>query len=345
MARYRYGVVARFAEGRNAFGGQTIKTRNFTEELEAVVGSDAVYRGDMSGWQKKPLKLVKQMLYALANCDEVVILPAFNGVRVIPRLLLLLRAWRKTKLQYVVVGGWLPEFLKGRKGLTQCLKKFDGIYVETQSMKAELEGQGFANVTVLPNFKRLQLLKEEELVYATGEPYKLCTFSRVLKEKGIEDAVNAVKKANETLGRTAYCLDIYGKVDARYEEAFAEFSKAFPDCIRYLGPADGSKSTQILKDYFSLLFPTYYHGEGFPGTLLDAFSAGVPAIASDWHYNAEIVGEDKGFLYETKNVEALTKILLTLSESPESMHGKKTNCLRYAYTMKPENIIKIFCNK
>ena len=121
MARYRYGVVARFAEGKNAFGGQTIKTRNFTEELEAVVGSDAVYRGDMSGWQKKPLKLVKQMLYALSNCDEVVILPAFNGVRVIPRLLLLLRAWRKTparlclRTDYTVCSGITCLRSKGSK--------------------------------------------------------------------------------------------------------------------------------------------------------------------------------------------------------------------------------------
>ena len=212
-------------------------------------------------------------------------------------------------------------------------------------MKAELEEQGFANVSVLPNFKKLQLIKEEELVFATGEPYKLCTFSRVLKEKGIEDAVNAVKMVNEALGRTAYCLDIYGKVDARYEEEFAAFSKTFPDYIRYMGAADGSKSTAIIKDYFALLFPTYYHGEGYPGTLLDAFSAGVPAIASDWHYNPEIVDEDKGFIYETKNVEALAQILRSLHKNPDGIFARKKPCLEYAQTMKPENIIKIFCNK
>ena len=168
-------------------------------------------------------------------------------------------------------------------------------------------------------------------------------FFSCVKRKGIEDAANAVRTINEKLGRTAYTLDIYGRVDANYEEAFAAFSKDFPEYIRYVGAVDGSKSTEIIKDYFALLFPTYYHGEGYPGTLLDAFSAGVPAIASDWHYNREIIGEDKGFLYETKNVEALTKLLIKLQENPDELNAQKRACLNYAVSMKSEKLIKIFC--
>jgi glycosyltransferase involved in cell wall biosynthesis len=147
---------------------------------------------------------------------------------------MLFRGRRKTKLQYVVVGGWLPSFLEKKKSLARCLKKFDGIFVETQAMKAAMEKLGFTNVSVLPNFKRIRVLTEEELVYAEGEPYKLCTFSRVLKEKGIEDAIEAVKGANEKMGRTAYALDIYGRVDPGYEEAFAEICKTIPENIRYM---------------------------------------------------------------------------------------------------------------
>lgn len=343
MKQYQYGVVARFAEGKNVYGGQTIKTRNFTEALQAHVGEKAVYRSDTSGWQKRPFRLVRQICRALARCEEVVILPAHQGVLVIPRLLRLLRGFRKTKLHYVVVGGWLPEFLQKRKGLTRCLKRFDGIYVETESMKAALEKQGFSNVVVLPNFKSIQVLAEDELVYAEGEPYRLCTFSRVLKEKGIEDAVHAVCAVNAALGRVAYTLDIYGRIDPHYEEDFAAFSKDFPAYIRYMGAADGARSTEIIKDYFALLFPTYYHGEGFPGTLLDAFSAGTPAIASDWRYNGEIIGDDKGLLHEAKNVKQLTELLTHINENPDEINSKKQGCLAYAASMKPEKLIHIFC--
>jgi glycosyltransferase involved in cell wall biosynthesis len=49
--------------------------------------------------------------------------------------------------------------------------------------------------------------------------------------------------------------------------------------------------TKVLRDYFALLFPIYYIGEGFAGTAIDAFSAGVPVIASDWKYNSEVIKE------------------------------------------------------
>ena len=73
-------------------------------------------------------------------------------------------------------------------------------------MKSALEANGFRNIFLMPNCKPLAVLSEDELVYPTGTPYRLCTFSRVCKEKGIEDAVHAVASVNETLGYTAYTL-------------------------------------------------------------------------------------------------------------------------------------------
>lgn len=346
MARYQYGVVARFAEGKDVYGGQTIKTRNFTEELETFLGKEAVYRGDTSGWQKKPFKLVKQLLFALSHCDNVVILPAHHGLVVIPRMLMFLRGLRKTKLQYVVVGGWLPGFVKKRKGLARCLKKFDGIFVETQTMKTAMEQQGFANISVLPNFKRIEVLKEAELVFAESEPYKLCTFSRVLKEKGIEDAIEAVNSANEKLGRCAYALDIYGRVDAGYEEAFAEICKTLPENIRYMGAADGSKSSQIIKDYFALLFPTQFYTEGIPGTIIDAYAAGVPVLASRWESFADIVDDhETGIGYAFGQENALEELLMQTAQSPQMIHNMKRNCLKRAASFLPGEAIREFCGK
>ena len=48
-----------------------------------------------------------------------------------------------------------------------------------------------------------------------------------------------------------------------------------------------------------MIFPTYYVGEGFPGTIIDAFSSGIPDIATDWRYNSEIVQNGKtGYIYK-----------------------------------------------
>lgn len=120
-----------------------------------------------------------------------------------------------------------------------------------------------------------------------------------MKEKGIEDVVNAVKTVNEHFGRTVYTLDIYGQVDSAQTKWFNELQSIFPSYIKYgeLVPVD--KSVEVLKNYFALLFPTYYEGEGFAGTLLDAMAAGVPVIASDWRYNPEIMNEKTGYVYSS----------------------------------------------
>ena len=52
-------------------------------------------------------------------------------------------------------------------------------------MKEQLESQGYDNVEVIPNCKELDILDAKTIKYTEGIPYRLCTFSRVIKEKGI----------------------------------------------------------------------------------------------------------------------------------------------------------------
>ena len=125
------------------------------------------------------------------------ILPAQRGLRIIAPLLVFFNKFFHRRLFYCVIGGWLPIVLKNQKGLTNSLHKFDGIFVETQSMKKKLSEYGFTNIDIMPNCKKLPILNKNQLIYPKGVPYKLCTFSRVMKEKGVEDAVNAVILANK----------------------------------------------------------------------------------------------------------------------------------------------------
>ena len=166
-----------------------------------------------------------------------------------------------------------------------------------------------------------------------------------MKEKGIDDAVEAVKYINDKYGRTCYALDIYGQVDSNQTEWFNEIKKSFPDYIKYCGTVEFDKSTEVLKNYYALLFPTYYAGEGFAGTLIDAFSAGVPVIASDWKYNAEIVNKDVGFVYHSRDKQSLIDILLTLLKNSSQINERKKNCLKEAKKYEIKNSIKILIEK
>lgn len=340
--RVQVSVLGHFGKGENLLNGQTVKTKIITEELTNQFGSDQILTIDTHGGWKTLLKAPVQVFIALKNSTNVLLFPAHNGLRVYaPIISVLKRFFKKRKVHYVVIGGWLPEFLKKRSTLSTILKKFDGLYVETRTMKNALEVQGFDNVYVMPNCKKLAVLSENELVYSLKMPYKLCTFSRVMKEKGIEDAVNAVISVNTALGMQAFSLDIYGQIDGEQTEWFDKLQKKFPTYIQYNGLIPFDQSVHIIKEYFALLFPTYYKGEGFAGTVIDAYSAGVPVIATDWKYNSELVNENVGWIYPSGNQVALVDILKSVAMNPNMLLNKKCSCLKEAEKYKIDKVIRI----
>lgn len=338
----RVSIIGHFGFGEKHLCGQTIKTKIITEELLSCFGGEQVLQVDTRAGKKVLPKLILKTISALRQSESVIILPAHNGLRVFVPILNFFNKIYKRKLFYVVIGGWLPTYLKDKKSLAKKLKKFDGIFVETNSMKNALEDMGFANVKVMPNCKKLQILKEEELVYPQGEPYKLCTFSRVMKEKGIEDAVNAVKAVNEELGRTVYTLDIYGQVDDKQIEWFEDLQKEFPEYIKYAGSVPFDKSVEVLKNYYMLLFPTRFYTEGIPGTIIDAYAAGVPVIAAKWANYEDVCVEGKTALgYNFYDNDALFKMLKNLLTEKERILEIKKECLREAQNYLGESVIRI----
>ena len=77
-------------------------------------------------------------------------------------------------------------------------------------------------------------------------------------------------------------LDIYGPVEDDYKEELFSLIESSQNNCKYCGIIDSSKSVEALKSYFALLFPTHWKHEGIPGTIIDAFSAGIPVIARKW---------------------------------------------------------------
>lgn len=331
-------VIGHFGFGKILLNGQTIKTKIITEELEKHIGSESISKIDTHGGAFTYLKLPIQLFCALRNHSNIIILPAHNGLRIIAPLLNILNHIFKRKLHYVVIGGWLPEFVRGRNWLRKNLQNFDSVLVEVEGIKRALSQQGFNNVDVMPNFKNIDPLEINELVYRNEIPIKVCTFSRVMKEKGIEEAIDAVMKCNEYKKSQIINLDIYGQVDPVYEDRFKEIISKVPDYIKYKGMVPSNNSVNVIKNYQALLFPTFYEGEGFAGTLIDALAAGVPVIASDWRYNAEIIKQNRtGMIYKTSLFEALCKIMSDI----DAWNTMKPTCVEEAKKYRPENAIQI----
>lgn len=342
----KIAVIGHFALGKNLLNGQTVKTKILTDELIRQLGEEEILRIDTHGGRLGSLvKAPFQALKALKRAEHVLILPAHNGLRVFaPLLSFLRRFFRGRKLHYLVIGGWLPEFVKGRKGLEKALKRFDSICVETSTMKKALEGRGFSNISILPNCKALTPLTPAELVYPEEEPYRLCTFSRVMEKKGIGDAVKAVREVNGTLGREVFTLDIYGAVDEAETGWFDSLRKDFPSSVKYAGAVAYDQSVALLKDYFALLFPTRFFTEGVPGTVIDAYAAGIPVVASRWESFADVIEEGKtGLGYDFADCEALKALLLSAAKDPKALLAMKRTCLERATLYSASHTVADLC--
>lgn len=337
-------VIGHFGFGKDLLNGQTIKTKTVTLELEKQLGESQVIKIDTHGSAKTFPTIICKMLKAFCFCENIIIFPAYNGVRVFVPLCVFFNTIFHRKLHYVVIGGWLDNFLEQRRLLAKMLKTFTGVYTETQSMKWALNQRNLSNIVVMPNFKDIHILKSSELVYSVLKPHRVCTFSRVMKEKGIEYAIDAVKMINEKFGEILFTLDIFGQIDTAQVQWFENLKAEFPEYITYRGVVPFNETVDILKNYYALLFPTYYNGEGFAGTLLDAMAAGIPSIVSDWKYNSEIITQNKtGILVKPMDTDALVCALE--STLTNSWNELKENCINESHKYAPSIAIQPLINR
>lgn len=110
-------------------------------------------------------------------------------------------------------------------------------------------------------------------------------------------------------------LDKYVKIDFYGQKTDTYFDEYLNDIeiYQYKGVLQPNEVIPILKKYDALTFPSHYEGEGRPGILVEALSASLPIIASDWKYNNEFVtNDDNGFLCNPFNANEYIKAIKVL---------------------------------
>lgn len=338
----KISIIGNFDIKNNSYNGQTIKTRIVADELESLYGTSEIKRIDTAGGKSVVLRLLFQLFGCVVCSRNVIILPAQNGIKVILPLVVIYNLLFRRRIHYVVIGGWLAELLQRNRWLLPFAKRLHMIYPETKNMKDSLAGLGLHCVTVMPNCKPLHILSADELAGCNLRPMRFCIFSRITPTKGIDDAVQAVSLANEKAGSTIATLDLYGNVEEADRAWFETLQTKIPNFVKYCGKVAFDKSVYTLKEYTALLFPTYYPGEGLAGTVIDAFAAGLPVIASDWHDNANIITDGKnGFVFPTHDVNRLAEIILDIYKCQDCLVPMKLNCIHSAQAYLPPFVIKI----
>lgn len=342
-AKCKIGIWGQFGDGGPIADGQAVRTTIITNELRARYGEENICVSNTNNWKRHPFAFLFRTLGLLKKAKKVVIFPADNGFKIVVPLYNFFNKFFKKELYYVVIGGFLPELLQKKPKYLKMLKKYEALFVQTVNLKNDLEKIGLSNIHILSNLKRLDTVKAEDVEVIKDEKIKVCTLSRIVEEKGIEYAVEAVKKANETLGGDFIHLDLFGMIADRYKEQFERLAADNADVATYCGVLKFDKTTETLRNYFALLFPTFFYGEGFPGNVVDAYNSGLPIIATDWLYNKDVIKDgENGFLVPVKDSGALCDALLKLYRDRDLRHRFALNNIKAAAEYTPDKVLAEF---
>ena len=296
--------------------------------------------------KKRLLRLYAETTAMLQQCDCVFVLLSSRGRKIFFPLLYHLNKKFNKPIYHDAIGGRLALEVERKSRWKKYVNSFRVNWVELPSLQKKLSELGVTNAVTLPNFKRLTVLTENEIDKVVPEVFKFCTFSRVVETKGITAAMEAIQYVNKQAGKKIAELYIYGEVDPVYKEKFERLLKENADAVFYKGAVSFDKSVETIKEYYILLFPTTHPGEGFPGTFIDAYAAGLPIIASDWNYNAELIKEGvTGFCYPWNQPEKFYHLVQYTVDHPEKIIHMKADCLREAEIYSPETVMKTICTQ
>ncbi len=328
----------------NVFGGETIKNLYFLNYLKDNLGDRKLIVIDTYNWKKHFFKLLFKISFNILNPfrKKIILSAADAGAYYLLKLYRMLNFFKKD-LYYFILGGILPAVILDNNYKISYYKNIKKMYCEVKKIEKEMGELGFNNVEYIPNWKKFSYVNSIIIKdYSKIKKLRVFTFSRINREKGTDLVFEVIKMLN--INGVSFEVDFFGVVDEDYK---ADFQKQISEkeYFRYLNTIDlfDENNYKILSQYDLMLFPTYHDGEGFPGTIIDCFIAGVPVIASDWNHNSEIIENKKtGFLFEAKSPKCLYDVLNHVYNNKHILNVMRKNCVVEAQKYKIENLLSKF---
>ena len=327
-------VLGYFGYLNNQLDGQTIKTRNIYNLLkskEEIIDYEIEFF-DTQILRCRKINLLK-MFFKIYNCKKLVYIPAHNNLQFFFPFFFIICKLKKIDIHYIVVGGWLSDFLKTRPLHKYFLSYIKGIYPQTKILCEELkEKYNYNNVYQLINF-RIHNFKSKSCEVEYEGILRLVFLGRVQKMKGVDVIFMLAQELKKQRIDNVY-IDIYGPVSSDYKVEFNNHLQINKN-VRYKGILEQKFIYEHLEKYHLMLFPTLYYTEGFPGSILDAYIAEVPVIVTKWKFANEFVDNNlSGIIVDFDNFNDFVYQIITLVREPERINNlqKKLKIIKNKYS-------------
>jgi glycosyltransferase involved in cell wall biosynthesis len=330
-------IIGHFYEDKYISSGQTIRSQTIYKTLVKNYGVNQVLRLDTSTFLKTPFSSLIKLMYYYFNSNNFIIVSTLSGLKKILNIIPFFYFITKKNIIFIAIGNTITGVKQSE--IAKILKFVRYILVQTLGIKNALNRIGVNNVEIFHNY-RITTIANETTSNSEKVLDRVCTFSRVSKDKGITSAINSTARIN-SIYKKGLKIDIYGTIEDDYKVEFYELLKNNSHA-EYKGLVLEADVCKVLSKYLLVLFTSTYSGEGFPGTILDSLRCGVPVIAFDWMYNSEIIKDNyNGHIVPINYLEKLEKSILLHLESRSFNQLLRNNCLEDSIKYSEEIAFKI----
>lgn len=290
-------IIGYFGFKTNQIDGQTIKTRNVLNLLNEYQVPYVDYY-DTQEFQFNRMSIMA-MIFGILRSRTLLYLPGQKNLKTVFPLIFFLSKMFRVKIINLAVGGWLADFLGNNPKTLEKFRNFKMVFVESDSLKKALEDQHrLLNVEVFPNFRLTNFIPNEQT--KLNGVFKLVFMARVTKEKGLKYLFDYADYCNNNRIQNVI-IDFYGPIDEKDREYFEMHVNKYA-FVNYKGFVEPENVFATLSGYSVLALPSFYSGEGFPGTIIDSYIAGIPVVVSNWKFLPEFVDHGStGFVFDLKN--------------------------------------------
>lgn len=180
------------------------------------------------------------------------------------------------------------------------LKNSDCNFFETKYLVEYFEKYN-VNTYWFPNVRKMII----EPMLPRAYKKRFVFIGTICEEKGIDELCHSIQKLPKD-----YVIDIYGPIrDKKYSQNyFKEMG------INYKGALRAEDAIGTLNKYDVLILPS--HREGYPGIIIEAFSLGIPVVATKLAGIQEMIEHNvNGLLIDVNNSIQLQNAVLSINKN------------------------------